>query len=84
MFGGIAFMLDGKMCCGVLKNDLVVRVGPERNDKALALPNSRPMDFTGRRMNGFIYVNSKGWSKDVTLKKWVDMGTEYVSSLVKG
>jgi hypothetical protein len=54
MFGGVAFMFNGKMCCGVIKVDLPVRVGPEQNDKALALPNSRPMDFTGKPMKGFI------------------------------
>jgi TfoX/Sxy family transcriptional regulator of competence genes len=81
MFGGIAFMLNGKMCCGVIKDDLLVRVGAERNDEALALANSRPMDFTGKPMKGFIYVDSKGWSKDAALKKWVDMGIDYVSSL---
>jgi TfoX/Sxy family transcriptional regulator of competence genes len=81
MFGGIAFMLNGKMCCGVIKDDLLVRVGAERNDEALALANSRPMDFTGKPMKGFIYVDSKGWSKEASLKKWVDMGIDYVSSL---
>lgn len=83
MFGGLAFMLNGKMCCGVIKEDLLVRVGPERYDEALALPNSRPMAFTGKPMKGFIYVNSKGWSKDAVLKKWKDLGIKYVSLLRK-
>lgn len=83
MFGGIAFMFNGKMCCGVIKDDLLVRVGPEQNDKALSLPNSRPMDFTGKPMKGFIYVDSKGWSKEDSLKKWVDMGIDCVSLLLK-
>jgi TfoX/Sxy family transcriptional regulator of competence genes len=82
MFGGVAFIYNGKMCCGVIKDDLLVRVGPEQNDKALALPNSRPMDFTGKPMKGFIYVDSKGWSKEASLKKWVDMGIDYVSLLL--
>lgn len=83
MFGGMAFMLDGKMCCGVVDNDLLVRVGAERYDEALRLPNSRPMDFTGRPMKGFIYVNASGWSKEASLKKWLEMGTNYVSKLPK-
>jgi TfoX/Sxy family transcriptional regulator of competence genes len=83
MFGGVAFMLNGKMCCGVIKNDLLVRVGPEQNKKALALPNSRPMDFTGKPMKGFIYVDSKGWSKEASLKKWIEMGIDYASKLPK-
>lgn len=82
MFGGVAFMLNGKMCCGVIKDDLLVRVGPERNDEALTLPNSRPMDFTGKPMKGFVYVDSEGWPKEGVLKKWVDMGIDYVSLLV--
>ena len=83
MFGGVAFMLYGNMFCGVVKDDLLVRVGAERNEEALALPNARPMDFTGKPMKGFIYVDSNGWSKDAVLKKWVDMGAEYVSTLPK-
>ncbi len=83
MFGGVAFMLNGNMFCGVVKDDLLVRVGAERNDEALALPHARPMDFTGKPMKGFIYVDPKGWSKDTALKKWIDMGINYVSSLPK-
>ena len=81
MFGGVAFMLSGKMCCGVVKDDLLVRVGPDRSDEALSLPNSRPMDFTGKPMKGFVYVSAKGWSNDRTLKQWVDMAVAYVTSL---
>jgi TfoX/Sxy family transcriptional regulator of competence genes len=81
MFGGLAFLLHGNMCCGVLKEDLMVRVGAERHDKAAAMAHARTMDFTGRPMKGFIYVDSSGWSKDATLKKWVEMGIDHASSL---
>jgi TfoX/Sxy family transcriptional regulator of competence genes len=83
MFGGVAFMLNGNMCFGVVKDDLMVRVGPERHEKALSLPNARPMDFAHRPMKGFVFVDSKGWSKDATLKKWLEMGLEYAASLPK-
>lgn len=83
MFGGIAFMFDGNMCFGTINDDLVVRVGPERYKDALAMPHARPMDFTGRSIKGFVYVDSKGWSKDTALKKWLDMGIDYASSLPK-
>ena len=83
MFGGIAFMLNGNMCFGTIKDDLVVRVGHERYKEALILPHARPMDFTGRPIKGFVYVDQEGWSKDVTLKKWLDMGIGYASSLPK-
>jgi TfoX/Sxy family transcriptional regulator of competence genes len=83
MFGGIAFMLGGNMCFGVLKDDLVVRVGPERYEEALALPHARPMDFTGRPTRGFVFVGPKAWSNDATLKKWLDIGIDFASSLPK-
>jgi hypothetical protein len=53
MFGGLAFMLHGNMSVGVEKDRLMVRVGPDRYDEALARPHARPMDFTGRPMKGF-------------------------------
>jgi len=83
MFGGVAFMLYGNMFCGVVKDELLVRVGAEHNDEALTLPHVRPMDFTGKPMKGFIYVSSQAWSKDAALKKWIGMGIDYVSSLPK-
>lgn len=83
MFGGLSFMLNGNMCFGTIKDDLVVRVGPERYKDALAQPHARPMDFTGRPTTGFVFVDSKGWSNDATLKKWLDMGIDYTSSLPK-
>ena len=52
MFGGLSFLLGGKMCCGVIDDNLVVRVGPDGYEDALAQPNARPMDFTGRPMAG--------------------------------
>ncbi|MGH9991440.1 MAG: TfoX/Sxy family protein [Nitrososphaera sp.] len=83
MFGGVAFLLNGRMCFGVQKDDLIVRVGAEDYEGALALPHARPMDFTGRAITGFVYVDSKGWSKDAALKKWLDMAVGYVSTLRK-
>jgi TfoX/Sxy family transcriptional regulator of competence genes len=83
MFGGVAFMLNGNMCCGVISNDLLVRVGVDRNDEALRLPNSRPMDFNGKPMKGFIYVSSGGWSNEASLKRWIQIGIDYVSKLPK-
>ena len=59
MFGGIAFMLDGKMCCGVLNSDLVARLGADDCAAALRTPHVRPMDFTGRPLKGFLYVGQR-------------------------
>ncbi len=83
MFGGIAFLSNGKMFCGVIKNDLVIRVGPEYYEKALTKPHARPMDFTGKPMRGFVYVSSDGCKTEKTLFEWVNSGVNYVTSIHK-
>lgn len=83
MFGGLAFMLHGNMCCGVVKDTLMVRVGPEQYEKALAAPHARPMDFTGRPLNGFVYVGPEGCQTDEALRKWVKRAADFVASLPK-
>ena len=74
MFGGLAFLIDGKMCVGVLKDELVVRVGSERYMDALKRPHARPMDFTGRPSRGMVYVSAAGVTRGAALKRWVDAG----------
>jgi TfoX/Sxy family transcriptional regulator of competence genes len=74
MFGGIAFLLDGKMCVGVLNDELVVRSGPDRHAEALERAHARPMDFTGRPMSGMVYVGAAGVTRGAALKNWVEMG----------
>jgi len=74
MFGGVCFLLAGKMCCGTLRDDLVVRVSPERYQQALGERHARPMDFTGRPIRGFVYVAPAGYRKDEDLAKWVERG----------
>jgi TfoX/Sxy family transcriptional regulator of competence genes len=59
MFGGLTFMIAGNMCCGVNGDELIVRLDPDREDASLARPHSRPMDFTGRPMRGFVTVNRR-------------------------
>ncbi len=78
MFGGTSFMLNGKMCCGVIKDDLVVRVEPERFERVLASPYTRPMDFTGRPLRGFVYVAPGGYETDKDLAEWIRLGTNFV------
>jgi TfoX/Sxy family transcriptional regulator of competence genes len=72
MFGGICFMLNGNMCCGVANDDLMVRLGPERGDAALGEAHVRPMDFTGKPMRGYAYVDAAGTSDEVSLAGWVE------------
>ena len=81
MFGGIAFMLRDYMCVGVVDDLLMVRVGPERYEDALTEAHTRPMDFTGRPMRGYVYVEPAGFKTEKSLREWVDRGVSFVSSL---
>lgn len=81
MFGGVAFLLDGKMFCGITNDDLMVRVGPERYETSLAEAHVRPMDFTGRPMNGYVFVGAKGTQRRDAIRKWVDVATAFVATL---
>lgn len=81
MFGGLAYLANGKMFAGVLKTQLVVRVGPEANDEALKNPHTRPMDFTGRPMKGFIYVDPNGVKTEAQLRHWLMRGNTFVATL---
>lgn len=79
MFGGICFMLNGNMSCGVVKDDLMLRLNPELAAEALKDKDVREMDFTGRPMKGMVYVGRAGWEAD--LKKWVDLAADFATSL---
>ncbi len=81
MFGGLAFLLDGKMFCGIANDDIMVRVGPECYAAALAQAHVRPMDFTGRPMNGYVFVGPGGSKTEKAVKKWVDQGVAFVAKL---
>jgi TfoX/Sxy family transcriptional regulator of competence genes len=83
MFGGIAFLLDGKMFVGIVKDDLMVRVGPDRYEAALGEPHVRPMDFTGKPMNGYVFVGPDGCRTEKAVGKWVGRGAEFVATLEK-
>ncbi|RJQ20228.1 TfoX family protein [Candidatus Woesearchaeota archaeon] len=83
MFGGIAFLLHGKMFVGITKDELLARVGPENNEPALKKPHTRPMDFTGKPMKGFIYVAPAGIKTDKQLKSWIEMAKTFVQTLKK-
>ena len=81
MFGGLAFLLDGKMLCGVTRDDLMVRVGPDAQAEALALPGARPMDFTGKAMRGFVFVDADGTASDAALERWVARALAFGATL---
>jgi TfoX/Sxy family transcriptional regulator of competence genes len=81
MFGGVAFLLDGKMFVGVVKDDLMARVGPARYDAALAEEHVRPMDFTGRPMVGYVFVGPGGLRGDHAVERWVAEAAAFVATL---
>lgn len=81
MFGGIAFMLAGNMACGVIGDDLLVRLGKEDAARALEEPHVRPMDFTGRPMKTTVYVDPGGTDADDDLAGWVDAGADFAAAL---
>mgnify|MGYP000614765519 CR=1 FL=1 len=81
MFGGLAFMVNGHMCCGLAKEKLMLRVGPDQYEACLAQPHAREMDFTGRPMRGMIYVDPDGYHTDEDLQAWVDRGLAFVLNL---
>lgn len=81
MFGGLCFMLDRHMCCGVLGEDLLARVGKSAYAGCLLLPHAREMDFTGRPMTGMVHVSSAGLSDDAILRDWLDRCVANVRSL---
>lgn len=81
MFGGIAFMVGGYMCCGVLNDDLVLRLGPEAADGALREEHVRPMNFTGRPMKGYVFVAPKGVKTESVLRRRIGSALEFVGTL---
>jgi hypothetical protein len=74
-------MVSGKMCCGVIGRDLVARVGRENHAEALRRPHTRPMDFTGRPLRGFVYVGPEGCRTARDLAAWVTRALQYVHTL---
>lgn len=83
MFGGIAFMVSGHMCVGLVGDSLMVRVPPDETALWLKKPHVRPMDFTGKPMRGFLYVDPPGIRTQKSLGAWVDRCTAFVATLPK-
>jgi hypothetical protein len=80
MFGGLAFMLHGNMACGIVNDELMLRLGPEGADSALDRPHIRQMDFTGRPMTGMVFAAPAALEGDA-LGKWVGEAVEYARAL---
>lgn len=81
MFGGLAFMVNGNMSVGVVKEELMIRVGKEKYEEVLEMPHAREMDFTGKPLTGFAYVDIEGIEDDADLKKFVQLSLDFARSL---
>ena len=81
MFGGVGLMLEGNLAVGVIKEDLIVRIGPENYETALGKPHARQFDFTGWPMKGWVMVAPLGYESDEDLQTWVQQGVEFTLSL---
>lgn len=81
MFGGLCFLLGGNMACGIVGEELMLRVGPDAYESTLARPHAREMDFTGRAMRGMVYVGVDGLSNDEALSDWVAVAVAFAGSL---
>ncbi len=81
MFGGVGFLLNGNMCVGVYKSELIVRLPPEDADSAVKEPNVRIFDITGRPMKGWILVAPAGLKTAAKLSKWIEVAAKFAGSL---
>ena len=77
MFGGVCFMVNDKMCVGVVKDEMMCRIDPTLEDEVLEKNGCRPMDFTGRSMKGFAYVSEEGMKKKKDFEYWIDLCLAY-------
>ena len=81
MFGGICFLLFGNMACGIIRDDLIVRVGAVNYDEALKIPHTKKFDLTGKALTGWIMVLSTALDSDEELSDWVQKAVTFVRTL---
>ena len=77
MMGGLAFMVNNKMCVGVIKDEMMARSDPEMYEEALEKPGCHPMDFTGRPMKGWVFISPEGLEKIKDMEYWVNLSLEF-------
>jgi len=77
MFGGVCFMVNDKMCIGVVKDEMMCRIDPALEDTVLEKTGCRPMDFSGKSMKGFVYVSENAMKKKKDLEYWIGLCLEY-------
>lgn len=81
MFGGMCFLLFGNMVCGIIKDDLIVRVGADRYAEALMIPHTRKFDLTGKPLKGWVMVLAAALDSDEELSEWVQKAVSFVRTL---
>lgn len=81
MFGGLAFMVRGHMTVGINDTTLMARVGPDEHAAALRRAHVRPMDFTGKPMKGYVYVDAPALTTDEGLREWLARCFAFVRTL---
>lgn len=81
MFGGLAFMVNGHMACGIVGDELMVRVGAQGYQEALTLPHASEMTFTGKSMRSMVYVSREGFASEDDLSAWLARGTAFATAL---
>lgn len=81
MFGGLCFTLGGNMMVGIVKESLMARVGEDAALAGLSKPGARPMDFTGKPMNGYLFVDPIGIAEDHELEAWIGLAKAFVLTL---
>ena len=79
MFGGLCFMVNDKMCVGVEKERLMIRLDPEKYDEALTKEGCTPMDFSGKPMKGFVFVKADALTTKKNLEYWIKLALDYNS-----
>jgi TfoX/Sxy family transcriptional regulator of competence genes len=81
MFGGIAFLLNGNMFCGVIGDQFVARIGPSEAEAAMRRPHVKPMDFTGRPLKAYVYISPDGVRTRPALQKWLRLALKFAATL---
>jgi TfoX/Sxy family transcriptional regulator of competence genes len=77
MMGGLTFMVNGRMCVGVLRDDLMARIDPEVYETALTKKGCREMDFTGKPMKGFVFISPEGTKRRADLDYWIGLALDF-------
>lgn len=77
MFGGVCFMVNGKMCVGVVKDEMMCRINPDKDGIALEKYGCRPMDFTGRPMKGYVFISGEGMKTKKDFDYWIDLALDF-------